>query len=106
MHNRPLLLNDFIISIGHMAHEPNSTARTRRLRERRERGMVPVAPVELGEGGVPLPVGSAESVCRDSLDRFIAALADLAERERGVDAEFFPVAPRHTPRHRRGEAAK
>ena len=34
-----------------MVHEPTSTARARRLRERRSRGGVMVAPVEVGEGG-------------------------------------------------------
>ena len=33
-----------------MAHEPTSTARARRLRERRARGVVMVAPVEVGGG--------------------------------------------------------
>ena len=37
-----------------MAHEPTSTARARRLRARRARGVVMVAPVEVGEGGVDL----------------------------------------------------
>ena len=41
-----------------MAHEPTSTVRARRLRERRARGVVMVAPVEVGEGGVGLLVGS------------------------------------------------
>ena len=62
--------------------------------------------IAAGEGGVPLPVESTKSVCRDSLDRFIATLAELAELERAVDVEFFPGAPRHTPRRRFGEAAE
>ena len=41
-----------------MAHEPKSTTRARRLRERRARGVVMVAPVEIGEGGVALLVGN------------------------------------------------
>ena len=41
-----------------MRHEPTSTARARRLRERRARGVVMVAPVEVGEGGVALLVGN------------------------------------------------
>ena len=41
-----------------MIHEPTSTARARRLRERRARGVVMVAPVEVGEGGVALLVGN------------------------------------------------
>jgi len=39
-----------------MTHEPTSTARARRLRERRSRGVAMVAPVEVGEGGVDLLV--------------------------------------------------
>jgi hypothetical protein len=35
-----------------MAHEPTSTVRARRLRERRSRGVVMVALVEVGDGGV------------------------------------------------------
>ena len=41
-----------------MTHEPTSTVRARRLRERRSKGVVMVAPVEVGEGGVSLLVGS------------------------------------------------
>ena len=37
-----------------MAHEPTSTLRARRLRERRAKGIVMVAPVEVGEGGIGL----------------------------------------------------
>ena len=39
-----------------MAHEPTFTVRARRLRERRSRGVVMVAPVEIGMGGVELLV--------------------------------------------------
>ncbi len=38
--------------------EPTSTVRARRLRERRSRGVVLTAPVEVGEGGVELLVGN------------------------------------------------
>ena len=41
-----------------MAHEPTSTVRARRLRERRARGVVMVAPVEIGEGGIAFLVGN------------------------------------------------
>jgi len=41
-----------------MNQEPTSTLRARRLRERRSRGVVMVAPVEIGEGGVNLLVGN------------------------------------------------
>ncbi len=41
-----------------MTHEPASTVRARRLRERRSRGVIMVAPVEIGEGGIELLVGN------------------------------------------------
>jgi hypothetical protein len=41
-----------------MIHAPTSTARARRLRERRSRGVVMVAPVEIGKGGVELLVNN------------------------------------------------
>ena len=41
-----------------MVHEPTSTVRARRLRERRPRGIAMVATVEIGEGGVKLLVGN------------------------------------------------
>lgn len=41
-----------------MTNEPTSTLRVRRLRERRSRGVVMLAPVEIGKGGVELLVGS------------------------------------------------
>ena len=44
-----------------MIHEPTSTVRARRLRERRAKGVVMVAPVEVGEGGVELLRGSRQS---------------------------------------------
>ena len=42
------------ISTGYMVTEAPSTARVKRLRERRSRGVAMVAPVEVGEGGVAL----------------------------------------------------
>jgi hypothetical protein len=41
-----------------MTNEPTSTIRARRLRERRSKGVVMVAPVEIGMGGVELLVGN------------------------------------------------
>ena len=41
-----------------MAHEPTSAVRARRLRARRARGVVMVAPVEIGEGGIELLVAN------------------------------------------------
>ena len=41
-------------STSYMATEAPPTVRARRLRERRSRGVVMVAPVEVGEGGIAL----------------------------------------------------
>ena len=43
-----------IISTSYMVIEAPSTVRARRLRERRSRGVVLVAPVEVGEGGIDI----------------------------------------------------
>jgi hypothetical protein len=45
-----------------MNNEPTSTLRARRLRERRSRGVVMVAPVEIGSGGVELLVSYARKL--------------------------------------------
>ena len=41
-----------------MTHEPTSTVHARRLRERRARGIVMIASVEVGKGGIELLVGN------------------------------------------------
>ena len=41
-----------------MTNEPTSTIRARRLRERRSKGVVMVATVEIGMGGIELLVGN------------------------------------------------
>ena len=41
-----------------MIHEPTSTARALRLRERRARGVLMVIQVEVGKGSVALLVGN------------------------------------------------
>ena len=64
-----------------MAHEPTSTARARRLRERRTRGVVMVAPVEIGEGGVELLVGNGLLKEHETRDRMAVGLACLAALE-------------------------
>ena len=43
-----------IRSISYMVTEAPSTIRARRFRERRSRGVVMVAPVEVGEGGIDI----------------------------------------------------
>ena len=52
-----------------MDHEPASTARARRLRARRARGVVMVAPVEIGEGGIELLVGNGLLKQHQTADR-------------------------------------
>ena len=64
-----------------MAHEPTSTARARRLRARRARGVVMVAPVEVGEGGVALLVGNGLLKEHETRDRNAVATTCLLALE-------------------------
>ena len=64
-----------------MVHEPTSTVRARRLRERRSRGVVMVAPVEVGEGGVGLLVSNGLLKEHQTRDRKAVAVACLAALE-------------------------
>jgi len=64
-----------------MVHEPTSTVRARRLRERRSRGVAMVAPVEVGAGGVGLLVGSGLLEQHQARDRNAVAAACLAALE-------------------------
>ena len=64
-----------------MIHEPTSTARARRLRERRARGIVVTAPVEVGEGGVALLVGNGLLKKQETRDRNAVGEACLAALE-------------------------
>ena len=58
-----------------------STVRARRLRERRSRGVVMVALVEVGEGGVGLLVSSGLLKQHQTRDRNAVAAACLAALE-------------------------
>ena len=58
-----------------------STVRVKRLRERRSRGVVMVAPVEVGEGGVGLLVGSGLLKQHQAGDRNAVGAACLAALE-------------------------
>ena len=72
-----------------MTREPTSTARARRLRERRSRGVAMVAPVEVGEGGVGLLVSNGlleEHQTRDRNAVGEACLAVLEQWARGRGA--------------------
>ena len=64
-----------------MTHEPASTARARRLRERRARGVVMVAPVQIGEGGVGLLVSNGLLKEHETRDRNLVAAACLKALE-------------------------
>ena len=64
-----------------MAHEPTSTIRARRLRERRAKGVVMVAPVEVGEGGIELLVGNGLLKEHRTRDRKAVGEACLAALE-------------------------
>ena len=69
-----------------MAHEPASSARARRLRERRSRGVVMVAQVEVGEGGVGLLVGSGLLKQHQAGDREAVGEACLGTLEQWAGA--------------------
>ena len=64
--------------------KPISTARSRRLRERRSRGVVMVAPVELGEGGADLLVRNGLLKEHETRDRKAVGEAYLLALERWV----------------------
>ena len=58
-----------------------STARAKRLRERRSRGVAMVAPVEVGEGGVALLVSNGLLKEHQTRDRKAVGKACLAALE-------------------------
>ena len=64
-----------------MVHEPASTVRARRLRKRRSMGVVMVAPVEVGEGGIELLVGNGLLKQHQTADRGAVGEACLAALE-------------------------
>jgi len=64
-----------------MVTEAPSTARARRLRERRSRGVAMVAPVEVGEGGVDLLIRNELLKQRQTRDRKAVGEACLAALE-------------------------
>ena len=68
-----------------MAHEPTSTARARRHRERRAKGVVMVAPVEVGEGGVELLVGNGLLKKQETRDWNAVEAACLAALEQWAE---------------------
>jgi len=64
-----------------MVTEAPSTARARRLGERRSRGVAMVAPVEVGEGGVGFLVSSGLLKEHETRDRKAVGEACLAALE-------------------------
>ncbi len=64
-----------------MVTEAPSTARARRLRERRSRGVALVAPVEVGEGGVDLLIRNELLKQHQTRDRKAVGEACLAALE-------------------------
>ena len=64
-----------------MVTEAPSTVRVKRLRERRSRGVVLVAPVEVGEGGIDLLVCSGLLKEHQTSDRNAVGKACLAALE-------------------------
>ena len=64
-----------------MAINAPSTARARRLRERRSRGVAMVAPVEVGEGGIDLLVRNGLLKEHETRDRKAVGAACLAALE-------------------------
>ena len=73
------------ISTSYMVTEAPSTVRARRLRERRSRGVVMVAPVEIGEGGVGLLVSSGLLKQHQAGDRKAVGEACLAALEQWAE---------------------
>ncbi len=68
-----------------MATDAPSTARARRLRERRSRGVIMVAPVEVGEGGLGLLVSNGLLKEHKTRDRKAVGEACLAALEQWSD---------------------
>jgi hypothetical protein len=68
-----------------MATNALSTVRVKRLRERRSRGVVMVAPVEVGEGGVGLLVGNGLLKQHQVNDRHAVGEACLAALEQWAE---------------------
>jgi hypothetical protein len=65
----------------YMIIEATSSVRARRLRERRSRGAVMVAPVEIGKGGVELLINNGLLKQHQVNDRYAVGEACLAALE-------------------------
>ena len=68
-----------------MTNEPTPATRARRLRERRSRGVIMVAPVEIGKGGVELLVDNGLLKQHQVNDRHAVGEACLAALEQWAE---------------------
>ena len=68
-----------------MIHEPTSTSRARRFHERRSKGVVMVAPVEIGEGGIELLTSNGLLKQHQADDRHAVGEACLAALEQWAE---------------------
>ena len=68
-----------------MATNAPSTARVKRLRERRSRGVAMVAPVEVGEGGIDILIRNELLKQHQTRDRKAVGAACLAALEQWSD---------------------
>ena len=68
-----------------MVIEALSTARARRLRERRSRGVAMVAPVEVGEGGIDILIRNELLKQHQTRDRKAVGEACLAALEQWAE---------------------
>jgi|GEM_PF-969851 len=71
-----------------MAANAPSTARIKRLRERRSRGVALVAPVEVGEGGIDLLVANGLLKGHQTGDRRAVGAACLAALEQWSEGQW------------------
>ena len=69
------------MSTSYMVTEAPSTVRVKRLRERRSRGVVLVAPIEVGAGGLGLLVSNGLLKEHETRDRKAVGEACLAALE-------------------------
>ena len=68
-----------------MIHEPTSTTRVRRLRERRARGVAMTVPVEVGKSGVGLLVSNGLLKEHETRDRRAVSQACLLALEQWAE---------------------
>ena len=79
------------MTTSYVNHEPASTARARRLRERRSKGVVMVAPVEIGEGCIELLTSSGLLKQQQADDRHAVGEACLAALEQWAEGLPFSL---------------